>query len=283
MKVFMAYTFDDRKLVSSLTEALQKQGNEVIDPFNLEVCRDISTEISTLMCSADIVIALIAVRSANIYLEVGFALGAGTPVIVAVRPGLQLPVDLAAIPFIELTGDITRDTHTIVRRLYDLKITKREIKQDFKSAEDALQAAVRDPEYLASMNPRDFESLIAKLLEDKGYKVNATEEEPDKGFDFVIESPKQKGLIMVEAKKMNKQSKISVESVRRLMSAIQLIAGATAGLLISTSGFTSAALALGAASSITMKTLEDILRAKSEKDIIATKETPDNLMDGKTK
>lgn len=279
----MAYTFDDRKLVSSLTEALQKQGNEVIDPFNLEVCRDISTEISTLMCSADIVIALIAVRSANIYLEVGFALGAGTPVIVAVRPGLQLPVDLAAIPFIELTGDITRDTHTIVRRLYDLKITKREIKQDFKSAEDALQAAVRDPEYLASMNPRDFESLIAKLLEDKGYKVNATEEEPDKGFDFVIESPKQKGLIMVEAKKMNKQSKISVESVRRLMSAIQLIAGATAGLLISTSGFTSAALALGAASSITMKTLEDILRAKSEKDIIATKETPDNLMDGKTK
>ena len=279
----MAYTFDDRKLVSSLTEAIQKQGNEVIYPFNLEVCKDISTEISTLMCSADIVIALIAVRSANIYLEVGFALGIGTPVIVAVRPGLQLPVDLAAIPFIELTGDITRDTHTIVRRLYDLKITKREIKQDFKSAEDALQAAVRDPEYLASMNPRDFESLIAKLLEDKGYKVNATEEEPDKGFDFVIESQKQKGLIMVEAKKMNKQSKISVESVRRLMSAIQLIAGATTGLLISTSGFTSAALALGAASSITMKTLEDILRAKSEKDIIATKETSDNLMEGKTK
>jgi len=279
MKVFIAHTFDDRKLVSSLTDALQKQGNEVIDPFNLEVGKDILTEISTLMCSADIVIALVAVRNANIYLEVGFALGAGTPVIVAAFPGLQLPADLATIPFIELTGNITRDTHTIVRRLSDFKITKREIKQHFKSAEDALQAAVRDPEYLASMNPRDFESLIAKLFEDKGYKVNTTEEEPDKGFDFVIESPKQKGLIMVEAKKMNKQSKISVETVRRLMSAIPFIGGAT-GLLISTSGFTSAALALGAASSIAMKTLEDILRAKSEKDIIATKKAANNLMEG---
>ncbi len=120
------------------------------------------------------------------------------------------------------------------------------------------------------MSPVEFEKLVADLFRENGFTVRSTREARDLGYDFAIDSPKHGGLILVEAKKMNRQSLVSVEAVRQLTVTIGA-AGAMAAILISTSGFTSAASALGAASSVALRTLDDLLKAKSGEELSGVK------------
>lgn len=270
MKVFIAHSSEDRKLVSSLDAALKKQGDTLLDPFEIEVKKELLSEITSVIYSSDVVIALAAPRNLNVILELGLALGANKPVLIAGYSETKLPADLSAIPYIELSGDVPRDVHYIIKQLSNFQITKSEKKTDFDSAEAALKEAIKDQNFLASIHPTEFERLIAKFFEEKGFKVTNLEESPDAGFDFMIESPLFNKKILVQAKKLNQQSKVSVETVRKLISAIPFI-GATAGLLISTSGYTPAATSLGIASSLVLKSLAEIISMKSDRELLDTK------------
>ena len=95
---------------------------------------------------------------------------------------------------------------------------------------------------------------------------------PDTGVDLVITSPKDNQVMLVEVKKLSRQSRVSVEAVRRLLGAVS-IAGAPLGMLVSTSGYTAAALALAAGTPILLRTLEEILAAKSTRELIGQEDT----------
>jgi Restriction endonuclease len=55
--------------------------------------------------------------------------------------------------------------------------------------------------------------------------------------------------------------------VRKLLSAVSFL-GASSGVLVSTSGFTAAALALAAGTPIVLRTLEEVLAAKSVSELL---------------
>ena len=74
-------------------------------------------------------------------------------------------------------------------------------------------------------------------------------------------------MILVEAKKLSSQSKVSVETVRKLLSAIPVV-GATMGILVTTSGYTAAATALAEASSLILHSLKDLLDTKSIEELL---------------
>jgi HJR/Mrr/RecB family endonuclease len=106
------------------------------------------------------------------------------------------------------------------------------------------------------------------LFRERGYAVKAMGPGADIGVDFTIQKDNER--VAVEVKKLSKQSRVSVETVRRLLSAVH-VAGGSLGILVATSGYTAAALGLAAGTPILLLTLEEILAAKSNKDLLQLK------------
>jgi hypothetical protein len=266
MKVFIAHCVDDRDLVESVVALLCGDGHEVLDPSKLEFTRDTFSEISAAIRSADAFIAVAGSGSPNIFYELGLAAGANVPTLVAARPNALLPGDLASVPYVLLTGDVLRDAQSIARRVKELPERFATKVEKFPSVEATLQATTQDPAVLESLTGLEFERLVAELFTERGYKVEPATQARDSGIDFVLKSPKDGMLVLVQVKKFRKQSRVSVESVRQVLDAVSAHR-APLGMLISPSGFTAAAAALAAGTPLLLRTLDEVLAARSYKDL----------------
>lgn len=103
-----------------------------------------------------------------------------------------------------------------------------------------------DPQLMHRLSPRDFEKLIAELLDGLGYEdVLLTPRSGDGGFDvFATKAIDGIPIIFgVECKRW--KDKIGVQTLRTLMGALQQKdSGADIGVLVTTSSFTSGAKGL---------------------------------------
>lgn len=104
--------------------------------------------------------------------------------------------------------------------------------------EEAEEAAWSELEnYLAELNPYDFQDLVAGLLKGKGYHVSyVSRPGADKGIDIVahtdplgIKTP----TIKVQVKR--RQDKANVDSIRAFLA---VLSGSDVGLFVCTGGFT---------------------------------------------
>ncbi len=267
MKVFIAHSTRDRDLVANLVTLLREDRHEVFVPTEMEAPENVLSEISSFIRSADVLIAIVTSGNPNVFYELGLAAGASVPTLITAPVGELLPADLASVPYVQLTGDVLRDAQTIARRAKDLEILSPTKPTKFKSAKAALRAATRDPAVLESLSPTGFERLVIELFKERGYEVTSTGSMLDSGVDFAFESHKNRELILVEVKKLSRQSRVSVETVRKLLSAVSAV-GARLGMLVATTDYTSAALALAAGTPILLRTLKEILAAKSEKELL---------------
>jgi restriction system protein len=108
-----------------------------------------------------------------------------------------------------------------------------------------LLARLKDnPEILRELSPRQFEELIADLLDRQGYKVDLTPSTRDGGLDMYAAKSDQIGrfLFLVECKRYTPPKKVGVEVVRALYGTVQQ-KNATAGIIATTSFFTNDAIA----------------------------------------
>jgi len=268
MKVFIAHSSRDTELVNNLGAILREDGHEVFDPATIAIPGNVLSEISARIRSADALVAVVRASNPNVFYELGLAAGASVPILIAAAAGEPLPVDLSSVPYVQLAGDNFRDAQTIARRANDLKKLAQKEPVMFDSAEAALQAAVHDQSRLESLSPFEFERLVMELFKERGYAVTAMEPGRDTGGDFAIKKGNE--LVVIEVKKLSKQSLVSVETVRRLLSAVPVI-GASLGIVIATSGYTAAASGLAAGAPILLRTLEEILAAKSKDDLLELK------------
>ena len=97
---------------------------------------------------------------------------------------------------------------------------------------------------LSELHWRDFEKLIAQLLEKSGWAIELTQGSKDGGIDVVatMEDP-EVGLIksLWQAKKFHPSNKVQINVVREL-SAIRENRKATKGMIVTTSSLTKGAL-----------------------------------------
>jgi hypothetical protein len=267
MRVFVAHSFRDRDLVHAVVAHLRDDGHTVFRPEETAAPADLLSEISAGLRSADVVVAIVTASNPNVFYELGVAAGANVPTLIAARPGESLPANLASVPYVQLTGDVFRDANEIGRRMKDLEGLSSPKVVEFSSAEGALLAASRDPAVLEALAPSDFERLIARLLRERGFELEQSPSDRDAGVDIVARAPGDGQILLVEVKKLSKQGRVSVDAVRRLLAAVSLAPDAI-GVLVSTSGFTAAAAALAAGSPIVLRTLEEILAARSKGDLL---------------
>jgi HJR/Mrr/RecB family endonuclease len=100
-----------------------------------------------------------------------------------------------------------------------------------------------NPGLLHDLDSRKFERLIAELLERQGLEVRITPRVRDGGRDILafLKTPVGEHLYLVECKRYRADRPVGVALVRSLYGVVQA-ERATAGLLVTTSRFTSGAL-----------------------------------------
>lgn len=102
-----------------------------------------------------------------------------------------------------------------------------------------LQELARRPQLVHDLDPRKFEELVAKLLEDQGCDVTLTKRTRDGGYDLLgrMKVGPANLIFLAECKKYSPQNKVGVEVVRGLYGVTE-IQKANLGLIITTSTFT---------------------------------------------
>jgi hypothetical protein len=107
---------------------------------------------------------------------------------------------------------------------------------------ELLQHLHADPAMIYNLSPRQFEELMAKLLEQQGYTVTLTPASGDGGVDIFAAHKSSLGsfLYVVECKKYAPDRPVGVGIIRSLYGVVQA-RRATAGIVATTSFFTKGA------------------------------------------
>lgn len=127
--------------------------------------------------------------------------------------------------------------------LHRIYVDDRPIEQQILVVQDItnelLTELAKQPSLLHSLDPRKFEELVARLLEDNGCEVTLTKRTRDGGYDIfgrikgLIASP----VFLAECKRYAPDNKVGVEVVRGLYGVTE-IHRANLGLVITSSSFT---------------------------------------------
>jgi hypothetical protein len=112
-----------------------------------------------------------------------------------------------------------------------------------READRMLIAKIRErPEIIYGVTPRKFEELVARIYEDLGYEVSLTPPSKDGGRDLHVakDGPHGSFLFFVECKRYSPDRPVGVGLVRQLYGVVSS-SNATAGVLVTSSSFTSGA------------------------------------------
>ena len=119
------------------------------------------------------------------------------------------------------------------------------IKPDFQIAVAKLSDSIaidlqRNPNAIRDLTPRQFEELIAELMEKNGYDVTLTKESRDDGVDiFAVKSDSfGRFLTVVDCKRYREDRKIGIEIVRGMFGTLK-IHDASHAMIATTSSFSS--------------------------------------------
>lgn len=95
------------------------------------------------------------------------------------------------------------------------------------------------PDMFYDLEPRRFEEVVARMLEDQGCEVALTKRTRDGGYDIFgrMKSSISDIVFIAECKRYSKENRVGVEVIRGLYGAME-IQRANLGLIITTSSFT---------------------------------------------
>lgn len=227
----------DALFIQDLVKELRTYEFELVG--GLENLYDFSSNVINYIKKCNLFIAVITSQDPNIFFEVGYALGGRKQVLIVCSPNIDLPPDLANV--VSIRGELydTNILFDVVRQAQKMKIQESVGQKEFKDLNSILQTYRTDPEYFDQIEPLEFERMIQEWFRAGGFDPKSHSSQIDEGYDFFIEKFKEQRVI-VEVKKLNRSSRLSIGQVQKLMGAVYAME-ADAGILISTAEFTSSA------------------------------------------
>lgn len=270
MKIFFSCSHRDKSDFEELISHLQliDRGIEAFSSFSLEPGMDARSSMISLIRSCDVAVVSFSGRSDTVLFEAGIATGLGKPMIAVTRDASLVPSDLTNIPFIKLIDEPNQDAFMLHRQIREFDTGERFDETAFSSAEATLMACVQNRSLLESMSPQSFELTIEMFFAERGFEVDTQIGANSGEIDFLVRDPNENLNFLVETKKLTQHAKVSSETVERVASLTSIL-GATIGLVVASSGFTSSAFALAAKYGVALRTIEDLLKSKSLKDLIS--------------
>jgi restriction system protein len=164
------------------------------------------------------------------------AIANGHPEAAVIMAGLVSSLSNAQLRRV-LTGDIYR-LGGVYPGLSALQISRVAKPLIITDNERIIRGLKSRPEDLYSLSPRQFEEVIADLLQDMDYEVTLTQQTRDGGKDILAAKKTELGdiLCLVDAKRYSKSHKIGVSMVRTLLGTLADYQ-ATSAMLATTSSY----------------------------------------------
>ncbi|MVP00721.1 restriction endonuclease [Paenibacillus lutrae] len=243
MKAFISHSY--RNSNSYLLENLYKQ----LENFKIEIVNnrysyigneDITGELLSYIRKCDVFISIIDSSIPEVFLELGYAIGLGKPIILISYDEIEFPAHLKNYLYIRWDNDnIVVEIMRYMERLNKGTLTD-------KQGDDFLESDVNQvidklywvPESLQNIDGKQFEEVIFKWFIKKGFRVERIGSK-DYGYDFIIQTP-SRGEVLVDVKKFAPNNNITVMKVQQLLGAVHAY-HADGGLIITSSGYTSSA------------------------------------------
>jgi len=238
-KVFLSHARRDSDLYFMLAHALEDEGVSIFRADTLHAGDEWRSEILAAIRGADVFIAAMDDLNPNVLLELGYALGAGKNVLLLRSAGTKIPFDVAAFPVKTIDRFDMTTAGEIAEWVRSVTVRERPAK-DYRSARALFEAILNDPELLDSIPPRDFESKMADFFTDLGFSAELLGARNEQGFDIFLTDNSSELRVVVEVKKQNRNSRVSVSDVQRIVGAA-VVASAPAAIIVTSGGFTSSA------------------------------------------
>lgn len=263
-KVFLSHSRADSDLFYMLADVLEEEGVTLFRADTIHAGDEWRAEILAAIRSADIFIAAMDDLNPNVLLELGYALGAGKNVLLLRSAGTKVPFDVAALPVKTIDRFDLTTAGEIAEWVRSVAVRERPT-EDFPTPRALFEAILNDPELLDAVPPREFEERMAGLFDELGFDVELLPARNDQGFDIHLFN-KHSGLrIVVEVKKHNKNSRVSISDVQRIVGAA-VVADVPAAMIVTSGGFTSSAHYFSETSPlpVLLLTLDELLTASME-------------------
>lgn len=248
-KIFISSTRKESSdhFVSALKKDLKDMGFEVLNVDKEESWLNIENQTTEhLISKSDIVIAIINETRPNVFFELGYATALGKQVLILSTSDFELPYNLKNFSNIKYDLNYLHSRNTCYDFIKHSKISEKRKVEKFTSLKELIKISKHDPQILHEISPFQFEKLVGDLFKKMGYDVSMTEQSKDSGIDLILTDRKNDSITLVECKKYNRNSKVSINTIREVLGTMSLH-NIQKAIIITTSEFTSSAKELAKA------------------------------------
>ena len=263
---YISHSRSDAQNARILAELLATRGVDVAKTEELALAAEWHAEIFSSIRRCSLFVAFIEEGPIpSVMLELGYALGAGKPVVLVSGRETRIPLDIAALPVVRFDEDDRSSMVAMaeeIRRKASADVTP---EQQFLGVRDRLECMLTDPDYLDRVSPREFEESVLAFLRELGFDAELMPPNHDGGFDILARDRGTSLLAVVEVKKYQRNAMLGVAPVRQLIGAMT-VSDATCAILIATSRFSPSALdvARRAPRRVLLMTLDDLVSSTRE-------------------
>ncbi len=242
--IFFTFSYADyraREVVASARGKLEHLGYETFCLLDLKPGDESEQSTTEMLKRASVVISFLNERSSNVLFETGYAYGLGKHLIL-VSDVSTLPFDLRTVAAIDARSSPSEIAFEIIRAVSRLESSSWQPNIDVPAnLRGMLEASVHRPELFELVSRDAFEKAIVEEFTSRGFGVDFPQGSHESGFDMRVHDPTRRSML-VEVKKLNPNSKVSISSVQQLLGAAHAYED-SAALLICTSDFTNSARA----------------------------------------
>ncbi len=192
-----------------------------------------------LISQSDFFIAVIKDKSPFVFYELGYATALGKKVLIISESESDLPSSLKKYNVIRFDLGTTNIIYNVINFLKKTNISK-DINKDYFSNFKELITSVRgNSQIIDTISASELDEFIIKYFKSKGIIVDKPGIS-EYGCDFILKDWKGFPKTIVEVKKYNRNSKVSVSSIQQVIGAMNIY-DADHAIIITTSEFTASA------------------------------------------
>ncbi len=252
-KIYISSSFKnaDDFLTYTLKRDLIEMGYEVVNKESDESFFDESKATPEYLISqSDVFIAIIKDKSTFTFYELGYATALGKKVLIISESEFDLPLSLRKYNYIRLDSGIHNSIYDVINFLQKIKIEEKHERNNISNFKELIINFRQNSQIIDRISGSEFEEFIFNYFRSKGIDIDRPNTHTDYGYDFILRNWNGFEKTIVEVKKYNRNSKVSVNTIQQVVGAMNIYE-ADHGIIITTSDFTSSAKEF--ASSMTRK------------------------------
>lgn len=252
-KIYISSSFKhvDDFLTFTLKRDLMEMGYEVVNKESNESFFDESKATPEYWISqADVFIALIKDKSPFVFYELGYATALGKKVLIISESEFDLPTSLKKYNYVRFDSSMSNAIYNVINFLQKTNIEEKLVKDNISNFKELIANFRKNSQIIDRVSGSEFEDFIFNYFRNSGVNVDRPYTSIDYGYDFILNNWKGFAKTIVEVKKYNRNSKVSVNTIQQVVGAMNIYE-ADHAVIITTSEFTASAKEF--ASSMTKK------------------------------